>query len=943
MAKQDLIAHVLPSDGWYCIMGLKKDAMPEQRFVQTLEDVEKAADDMVAADKDVYFGCAKFNSAKNRGKDNAAFFKAFWLDIDCGAGKPYATQGDGLSALKDFCSRYKLPKPTIVNSGRGIHVYWTLTETIDIDKWQPVADKLKHLCQTQGLFIDPSVTSDAARILRVPETFNHKDPTNPLPVTVLYFGTHTDYEVFKDALGAVVADLPKPTEDFIPPHSSALTLSLLGNTISKFKTILKKTAEGVGCNQIGYAAANQDTVDEPLWRAVLSVANVCEDREKAIHAISSQHPEYDAEETEHKARLTKGPYTCQVFAKFNPDGCEGCPNKGKIKSPIVLGQDIARDEGEEPEQANEQATPTQTAPTPSVSFPWPYFRGKNGGIYVEVVEGEKPELVYEHDLILVKRMVDPNIGECAWLRRTLPKDGVKEFSVPMAALLSKEEMRKLLPANGVIGSSKQMERIMSYLIAVAKELQVNKEAEKMRTQFGWVDDDTKIILGDKEISKDSVAYSPPSTVTKAVAETMRSAGSIERWKEIFNTYALPGFEAQAFATLTGFGAPLMRFLNIHGCVINLINNESGTGKSTVLHMMNSIVGHPEELLLQWKDTYHSIIHRFGVMNNFAVGIDEVTKMDGDLLSDLLYSVTQGRGKERMKQSSNEVRVNHTKWALPVVTTSNSSIKDKLASMKATYDGESMRLMEFRISLTENIPKDKAAEIFGDLFENYGHAGLIFCQYVLTHKDECIALVKKVQAKLDKDIGFRARERFWSTQAACNIAGGMIAQSLGLHDYPMKTIYQWVVEELTDMRKESSFSAISSSAVLGEFINIHVMNTLVVNGMVDNRTSLHGLPILEPRGPLLCRYEPDTRMMFLAAKQFRAFCSKQQVTYDELIRQLEKDGVLQGIVRKRMTKGSKIVGAPVNALMLDCSKGDFVSLEDYVAKKEEPAVESTPQA
>jgi hypothetical protein len=557
MAKTELLAHVLPTEGWYCVMGLKKDVMPEQRFVQTLEEVDAVAEGMVGAAKDVYFGCAKFSNAKNREKRNASFFKAFWLDIDCGVGKPYSTQSEGLTALKAFCDGNTLPKPTIVNSGRGIHVYWTLTEVIDSDKWQPVADRLKQLCQTQGLHIDPSVTADAARILRIPETFNFKDVSNPLDVTVLRLGGHTDYNIFKNLLGAIA--VPKPTEEFIPPHSSALTLSLLSNTISRFKTILIKTANGKGCNQIGYAAANQAEVEEPLWRAVLSVANVCEDRDKAIHAVSSLHPEYDAAETDRKARLTKGPYTCEVFAKFNPSGCEDCPNKGKIKSPVVLGQDVAREEPEEDSSNNVLPPNTPVIPV-KASYPWPYFRGKSGGIYKEAGEGEKPELVYEHDLILVKRMVDPHVGECAWLRRTLPRDGIKEFSVPMASLLSRDDMRKVLPANGVIGSAKQMEGIMGYLIAVAKELQVNKEAEKMRTQFGWADDDTKIIVGEREITNSGIFYSPPSVSTKSIAEFMQPVGSYQRWQEIFNTYAMPGFEPHAFATLTAFGAPLMKFL-----------------------------------------------------------------------------------------------------------------------------------------------------------------------------------------------------------------------------------------------------------------------------------------------------------------------------------------------------------------------------------------------
>lgn len=913
-------------------MGLKANALPEQRLVKTLEEVETLADNMCGEGRNVYFGCAKFRSATSREKNNAAYFKAFWVDIDCGDKKPYQTQQDGLEALRNFCNQHTLPKPTLIDSGRGIHAYWTLTETIDIDKWQPVADRFKQLCLSHGLHIDPVVTADCARILRIPETFNFKDVDNPLTVSILRLGEHTPYDVFKNLLGVIPT--PKPEESYLPSQPSALTLSLVSNNTSSFKKILKRSIDGDGCAHIVQAVADQENTSEPMWRAVLSIANLCEDREKAIHLISNQHPNYNADDTDRKARLTKGPYTCAKFEADNPSLCANCPHKGKIKSPIVLGHEIAR--AEEPEEA-EETTEAESKPK-LLPLPWPYLRGKNGGIYMEPEEeGGKPELVYEHDLTLVKRMIDPNLGECAWLRRTLPKDGTKEFCMPMAAMLSREEMRKALPANGILGSAKQLERIMQYLIRVAKEMQMVKGAEEMRTQFGWADGDTKIVIGDQEISKGAVAYSPPSTTTSSEVHKMVPAGSLEKWKESFNVYAMPGFETQAFTTLTAFGAPLMKFMNVHGCVINLINNQSGTGKSTILHMMNSVIGHPEELLLQWKDTLNSVTHRFGVMNSFAVGIDEVTNMDGDTLSDLLYIVTQGRGKERMKSSSNEARTNLTKWALPVVTTSNSSIKDKLAASKATYDGGMMRLLEFRVDLTSNLTKEQAGEIFGALFENYGHAMPVYAKYLVEHKDECIDLARKIQYKLDKDIGFQSRERFWSAWAACNIAGGMIAQSLGLHDYPMKLLYQWAVKELTGMRTLNGAPMISPAVVVGEFINNHIMNTLVINGEADSRTNLHALPIMEPRGPLLCRYEPDTNLLFLSAKAFRSFCTKQQITYADLITQMEKDGMYKKTVRKRMTKGSKMVGSAVEALMLDCKAGGFIAIEDYLAPKEAVAV------
>jgi len=927
MAKTDLLKHVLPPEGWYCVMGLKKGELPTQRFVKSLDEVEVVADELLATQRDVYFGCAKFDKAGSRGKSNAAYFRSFWLDLDCGEGKPFPTQSDAIQALKKFCTDNTLPRPTLVNSGRGIHAYWTITETIDAKQWTPIAERLKAMCAEQKLEIDPSATADAARILRIPETKNWKDPEHPLDVSIISLSEPFDVKIFSELIGSKTVAVKE--ESFIPTRPNELTMALLNNKISRFKIILAKTAKGEGCNQLANAIENQATLEEPLWRAALSIAHVCEDREKAVQVISSEHPDYDPDEAFHKAAQTKGPYTCDTFQKLNPTGCDDCPNKGKIKSPIVLGHDVARDEPSADELEIPELDGQQSYPIPT--YPFPYFRGKNGGVYRSMGQDEEPALIYEHDLVLVKRLIDPNVGECAWLRRSLPKDGVEEFAVPMSALLSKEKMREILPAKGVIAGQKQMESIMHYLITVAKEMQVTKGAEKMRTQFGWADDDTKIILGDREISDEGVFYSPPSTLTSGVAPYMRPVGTFDAWKKTFDVYAGEGFEPHSFAALTAFGAPLMKFLNIHGCLINLVNNESGTGKSTILHMANSVIGHPEELLLQWKDTYNVMIHRFGVMNNFMVGIDEITKMPPEVVSDLLYSITQGRGKNRMKQSTNEERLNTTKWALPTVATSNSSIVDKLASLKSTFDGEMMRFIEYKISLTGNLSKAEATKTFGALYENYGHAGEPYMRHIVANKHESIELVRKVQAKLDRDTGFESRERFWSVIAACNLGGGMIAQSLGLHSHNMKRQYQWVVPTLTDMRQIISAPKHAAANVVGEFINAHMTNILVVNGTADLRTKLFTPPVMEPRGELIIRLEPDTKEMFITTKHFRKFCAENQVTYTEVLKQMKEKNVLLDIVRKRMSRGSKVDAPAVDALRLDCATGEFMDVDAYVAQ------------
>ena len=922
----DLLAQVLPSEGWYCIIGLQQGSMPRQCFVETLNDANVEAKKLAMADYDVYFGCAKYRDKGNRLKKNAAYFKSFWLDIDCGAAKPYATQADGIEALKIFCGTNKLPRPTLVNSGRGIHVYWPLTATISQEEWLLVAEKLKETCVSAGLHADPVVTADAARILRVPQTYNHKDPAHPASVDMLYEGVPTDYNTFRSLFGLSQA-APTSTQSapaHIPVANSlnALTLSLLGNRISIFKTIMEKTAEGKGCEQIYNIAINQATLEEPLWRAGLSIAHRCEDRATAIHNISRLHPNYNAAQTEQKAEGTEGPYLCSTFERINPPGCANCPHKGNISSPIVLGHDIAREEeggDPDPEDALDEVERERLSVKPQL--PWPYFRGKKGGIYREIKDDE-PALIYEHDLIVVQRLNDPKEGECALLKRFLPKEGWKEFTIPNYSLTSKDELRREISKKGIIAHPKAYDGIMAYIVDSLKNLQVTKKADEMRTQFGWAEGENKFILGEREISPTTVCYSPPSSSTLEMSKHMEPKGSFEVWKDVFNTYAMEGFEPHAFAALTAFGSPLMKFLDLKGCLINLINTTSGTGKSTILRMASSVYGHPEEMLLTWKDTYNSIVHRAGVMNNLMIGIDEITKMKAELFSDLAYSITQGRGKNRMKQSANEERLNLTKWAALWMSTSNASFRDKLSSLKDTPDGEMMRMLEYKIDLTGNLSKAKADALFNQLFTNYGHAMQPYMQYVSANLDETLSVVKRIQLKLDTEIGLESRERFWSVTAACNIGGGIIAQNLNLHNFNMKRVYGFGVGMLAESKKNLLAPVVDIGSIIGEFINKHISNVLIVDGMSDLRTGLIRPPSKEPHGELLVRYEPDTKELCVSRKAFRRFCAENQITYAEVLKRMHEDKVFIAEKKKHLTKGTSLVAPPVDVLVFSCANFDL---------------------
>lgn len=947
MERVDLISRVLADDGWYVVLGLN-GPYPIQDHFQTREAFDKAVKDLVAQKRDVYFACSKFETNDNRTKANVKSVKAFWMDLDCGeskaevnskTGRPegYATQEIALQELVKFCEHIGLPSPLLVNSGRGIHAYWPLKKAVTRQQWEPVAARLNELCVLHKLYVDASVF-EAARVLRVPGTFNYKDAP-PKPVEVISDAEDIEYDTIKNILGVKDSVLiPKPTQEL-----SELQKALAANTITKFSRIMIRSEKGEGCQQLLYCYENQASIKEPLWFSALSIANKCVDGASAIHKLSEKHPDYTPARTEAKAAHAEFAHSCATFEKQNPGGCSGCPWKGRLRSPVDLGKEVIRADVVSTEDLDDAEKEKILIPT----YPHPYFRGMHGGIYrmptgddEEGADSGGPICVYEHDLYVVKIMEDADVeaGFLALLRLHLPMDGIREFAIPLATISSREKMREVLASKGVAGLPNQMKELTTFIMKFIKEMQFKRKAEAMRTQFGWADNDSKFIIGTKEISKDGILYSPPSKQTKPFADSMEPAGSFEKWKEVFNLYGTPGLEPNAFAALSAFGAPLLKFLGYKGAIINLIHKRSGTGKSTALYMCNSVYGHPENLAAIAKDTFAAKMIHLGIMNNLPFTVDEITNMAPEVFSDLAYSMSQGRGANRAKASANELRTNTTTWQTISVASSNASFYDKLGLHKASPEGEMMRLLEYRIEPTKVIPDDVGKQMFDiQLKENYGHAGPKYISFILNNLEEVINGALTLRDKIDKDCNTDRKERFWSAIIACNIVGGIYAKQLKLLDWDLALVYKWATTSLLPgLREEIAPPASDASGVVGDFINRHMQNILVVNDTVDTRTQLHSAPTLEPRGELIIRFEPDTKKMYIAASAFRKDCVIGQVHYKDTLQQLKSKGVFIGTENKRLSKGMKVKSPGVHSLIFDCSSSDFIDIEHFVKTEIENA-------
>ena len=782
-------------------------------------------------------------------------------------------------------------------------------------EWSPVAEALKSKCIELEFKVDNTCTADSVRVLRVPDTTNFKGGNH---VQLLTPVVAYSFEAIRDAVGEIAQDIFAKAREITGGEGLRITDK---NRTNKFETIWIKSVTDVGCAQIKFAIDNADSIEEPLWRGALSIAQFCEDRDWAIHEVSKNHPDYDPTVTEEKASRIQGPYTCETFQKLNNAAlCKDCKHQGSITSPIQLGSEIRAAKPEDNELYVKQNGVEKKYEVPS--YPWPFFRGALGGIYMNVTindaDGNKQktsEMVYCHDLYAFDRQRHGEMGDIVWMRHHLPNDGVREFMLPQSDIGSKDRLRDLISKEGVtVFTTKQLGNLQQFLAKQIEDLQQRAKASAMHTRFGWTTYGT-FILGTREYTPEGVKHAPVAQVIDEYAQWFQPKGSLEQWKTVAAAYETEPFDMHAVGVLAGFGSALMHISPENGGVINYYSKASGTGKTTILKLANSIYGNPMAMMKDARDTKMSKIHRMGMLNGIVACIDEMTNLAPEELSELLYGSTQGRERDRMHAGKNAERLNRSSWKLISLWSSNASVEDRLGIHKADPQGELARIIE--ITLRTPVPSNvlESQKLFASLNENYGHAGDVFLNYVVPNKPDVVRLWNQIRDKIYGMGEWSQTERYKLNQVICISTAGTITNALGLTNYDIKRITKRLLRMIRTTTAEINVTATSAVETFSTFLNQNFNNVLVINSAA-RRGNITETALREPRGPLRLRYEPDTDDLYVVQRDFDKWCAESFINTKELrsLFTTETGSMLQ-ITKKRMTKGWKVDSGPVTAYLI----------------------------
>lgn len=919
MNLEQFLQAVLPPEGYRCIAtpNDKGFGFSHSVFETNLLAAQRAG--WLGKKKDVYFACSSLkephivspsatghDKKKYRVKENLLAAKSFWLDLDVEAGndKKYGSREEAISHLFEFLESTKLPRPIIIDSGYGAHIYFPLTEGINIEMWVKVSWALHSLVEGFGLKADRSRTHDASSVLRPVGTYNFKNPADPKLVKAVY----SDFETvpvteFASRVVTAIKQLQAPviqapriqaaTNRSVAAVNSALTGGIYDNDSSAVQI-------ASSCTAVAKMRDSRGNVQEPLWYALIGMLRFTKESPQIIHDWSNGHVAYSQADTDEKIAQSEasgcGPSTCAHIMGTTEASelCQVCPHYGIITSPIQLGRQIAK-----------VVEPVvEVAPTTGVDIDSTFesrdigrFELTPDGVIFKdsfepghKVEEESKVRILDYPLRIKASAEDERKGGVMEIEYLHPSRGLSSFYMEKSTLAEKASFNKELLRNHITVSVGKVELMRDYITNYLQDLDRTSELQMLYSTMGWKGNDS-FVLGTRFLRKGKVLQDSNLSMHLEgnYCNSIKEIGDWKVWAEATQLLGAPGLENHALSLLLGFGAPLMKMTGYDGTLINLLGL-TGSGKSTMLEMISSIYGDYKELKAQKEDTYNSLIGRLGTLNNLPMVIDEITNIDFKDVSDLVYSVSQGREKTRMTAKITD-RKPRT-WSTLVVCSGNASLTDKLMAAKSNPEAEKMRLIEYWIA---DLPafNQIAPQLHTVMKSNYGGAGTVFIQYVLNNYAEVSQFREGVQKKLEASAQSLSKERFWVAALSCALTGGFIAAQLGLVKFDVTKVFTHVVGMMKGMRGDVVADKVNYTSVLGRFLNNHSANVMFVKYAKKRSGGKVVEYAIEPQRELIVRVEHDQigKRVYIDKQMLLMWLNRTGIPTTEFVQDAKKTGLM----------------------------------------------------
>ena len=888
MSPAEFLRAVWPSDGIYCLAVRR----PTGGWKHTTYDpVDEAAAAAVLIRGDLFFNIhtlkeknvwnERLQTNQQRTHTNAAAAQVFFLDLDVGSDtNKFTSKADAFEALKNFCKTTGLPKPLMISSGRGYHVYWLLSDPLPSEQWLDHATQLRQLTAHHGLKADTTRITDRASLLRVVGSFNLKDPANPLAVERASDGPVTATGVFckliHDAL-IVAGQTPKLAPKLIEAES------LLGSNLDKVYDGPVPTGSAVlkACKQMERLALAKGVFSEPEWyHSVIGVGRFMVDGHRRIHQMSLGHKGYSEASCNAKIKQSEerqsGPSSCATVAFHSTVGdslCLDCPFADK-GSPVRAGlhMDIL------PPPVIIEQVGDQTITTTIRNPPPPFDRDKTGvSILTKDAAGDPiKQTIYDYDLYPVRRLTNPSQGieQQVW-HVELPRGEAKDFTLDADMIYDSRKFILAITHQGIYPNKGHISHLQEYMVAYISQLQKLVDSDAQCNHLGWADDYTQFIFPDKILLLDgTVKPVQLSTGAQRASAFIMRKGSLQEQVRLMRFFDHHAYLPNQVTILAALAAPWFYATGHHGVIVNA-SGAAGASKSTTLYAAASLFGTPELYPINGTNngaTVKGRNERVTVLANFPILVDEITHMPVKDAIDLAMSITQPGHRIRLSSDGVERASLQSHKATIMLTTANNSLHGILSTDNSAGTAGSMRVFEIMYHAQQVHQKHEADEFLHQLKQNYGHIGEVFMMHCMPRKAEVETRIRAKMREVDLAVGIQSSERFWSAFIAVVLVMAELSQEFGLLNYDERDLKRYLLEvQVPYMRGVVGEEYSDPLAVVMDYLETINSNMIVTIKMAHG--NLGDDPVRRPSGPLFAHYDMSEQLLFVNKKHFKDHCTR----------------------------------------------------------------------
>lgn len=396
-----IVRHLLPEYGFTRVETQGADDKLRRRKLASVEEVvSEALTRQTTATGGVYFSPHGFNTAdfESRAGDVGAS-RCLYHDIDINpAGaiehegrEPipcYATKSEAYAAACAVLDHASLPRPTaVIDSGRGLHLYWRLSADIHPSDFIRLGVRMKELWRTRDtrLAADLSRGSSPGELMRLPGSVNHKSGTYVWAYEGTVLGDEIDRQVFEDGLPLAADTVRLPSTDAQPQSSLGLSG---GEVLTPIEDVY------AGCRLFRLMWSYPERFSGYMaWQNSMMIFQSTPDINDglaAFHTYCSRMPNYDPAEVNEdfaKANFRGNPVSCSTLRASTGVGdaaCKGCPvyekypNGGTCMRAKQVA-DLAANTAAANARAEAEPVPVQALTAPNVQLAPPASAFEGGG------------------------------------------------------------------------------------------------------------------------------------------------------------------------------------------------------------------------------------------------------------------------------------------------------------------------------------------------------------------------------------------------------------------------------------------------------------------------------------------------------------------------------------------------------------------------------------